>query len=135
MTASASSTARTLWPMPISGRWSTCIAVVSATTVRTRIAPLAPLLPNRTAAARTSGTGKYSTAGKRSMVINVRGISSAIAHVAARARVNSAASIRRARLGMVNATRPAAGNQARKIGARVRLPSALLRYQRHQNCP
>src|SRR5207248_9149431 len=106
----------------------------STMAVTIRMAPLAPLPPNRTVAARTSGTGKYSRARNTSACAFVGGIPKATEQLMTRPKVSRKASSNRARLGGRHGRGHPVKTQVTKTGIHVKLPNPVLRKQRHQKC-
>src|SRR4051794_40644234 len=102
----------------------------STMAVTIRMAPLAPLPPNRTVAARTSGTGKYTRARNTSACAFVGGIPKATEQLMTRPKVSRKASSNRARLGGRHRRGDPLHNHGTKNRTHIKIPSAVVRYQR-----
>src|SRR6516225_10217528 len=96
-------------------------------TATTRMVPLAPFSPNRTAAHKTRGNGKKRMAGRKLVVVNLPAATATI-QTQASATASTAGSMCR-REGFHRVHLAPSENQIRNTGPSVRLGSALARYQ------
>src|SRR5215471_11550648 len=97
-------------------------------TATTRMAPLAPLSPNRTAAHRTRGNGKKRMPGRKLVVVNLPAAATATIQTPTSATASTAGSMCR-REGFHRVHLAPSENQIRNTGPSVRLGSAFARYQ------